>query len=78
MGVADIIILAVVALAAFGCIRYLVRASRNGGACATCGSASACSVADRAAGRCRAAEDMLSRMEQAADELGDAKGPADV
>lgn len=74
MGVADIVILAVVALVAFGCIRYLVRAGRNGGACATCGSASSCSIADRSAGRCRATEDMLARMEQAADGLGDAKG----
>lgn len=76
MGVADIVIVAVVALAVFGCVRYLIRSQKAGGACATCGSASVCSVADRAAGRCRATDEMLARMDEAARDLPDAQRPA--
>ena len=69
MGVADILIIAAIAVVAFLCVRSIVRSARTGGECATCPSGALCSAADRKAGRCMATDDMLKRMEAAADQL---------
>lgn len=61
MSVIDIVIVAAVAVVTVLCLRS---ASHNED-CADCASAGICSAADRAAGRCVQADDMLARVDAA-------------
>lgn len=43
MNIADILILAVIALAVVFAVRYMIKSSKNGGCCGDCGSCGGCS-----------------------------------
>lgn len=43
MNIADIVILAVIALAVALAVRYIVKSSKKGGCCGDCGSCGGCS-----------------------------------
>lgn len=72
MSLIDLVIIAVVAVATVLCIRSF----RRNDDCADCASAGICSAADRAAGHCVQADDMLARVDAAfaANDLTDSSG----
>lgn len=69
MSVIDFVIIAAVVVATVLCLRYMMRHNED---CADCTHADACSAANRAAGRCVAADDMMARVDAAfaANEVG--------
>ena len=62
MSISDIVIIAVVALAVFLCVRSIHRANKEG-ECGTCALESSCTVHDT--GRCELSDDIMARADAA-------------